>query len=162
MRRSLQFLIGVAIVAGLTGGCARQAGVPSNVPGPEHVDLKKAKKLKMPVVIYHIAVEKDEGGKSYPVVYFLNTSTKPVTIVTYHVEGHTKSGETVGLWADDYEKVPPGKPSVNGRLGGSWNRTDIDCVTIRRADLEIGGETLKFNEATVAQLFQDPKLNTCH
>ena len=156
MRRSLLFLIASLGAAVLMTGCAQQ----SSVPAPD-IDVQSAKKLKMPIVIYQVGVQNDEDGFSRPVVYFVNTSDKPVDLVTFLVEGRTEAGENVTLWADDYEKVSPGKTSQNGVLGGGWSGMKIRCVSIRQAGIHIGGEDRRFTEENINQLFQDPSINTC-
>lgn len=157
MRKSFAFLITSIATAALMTGCAKQAGAPA----PETVDMEVAKDLKMPVVIYHVGVKKDDAGMSRPVVYFVNTSAKPVILATFFVEGVTKDGRTLSLWADDYEKVPPGKTSQNGMLGGGWSGEEITCVEIKQAGLEIDGVNHRFSEESVKQLFQDQSINHC-
>jgi hypothetical protein len=157
MRKSFAFLISSLAAAALMTGCAKQAGVPSQ----ESVDLEAAKKLKMPIVIYNVGVKKDENGMSRPVVYFVNASAKPVNIATYFVKGYTKDGKTVTLWADDYEKVPPGKSSKNGMLGGGWKNADVTCVEIVQAEMHIDGKSQRFSHENIMQLFQDPSINHC-
>lgn len=157
MHKSFAFLISTFAVTALMTGCAKHAGVPSQ----KNVDLEAAKKLNMPIVIYSVGVKQDENGMSRPVVYFVNASAKPVNIATYFVKGYTKDGKTVTLWADDYEKVPPGKSSKNGMLGGGWKNADVTCVEVVQAEMRINGESQRFGHENVLQLFQDPSINQC-
>lgn len=157
MRTSFAFLITSIAAAALMTGCAKQVAAPA----ADNVDIQKAKKLKMPVVIYNVGVKKDERGMRRPVVYFLNTSSKPVTMATFYVQGVTADGKTVTLWADDYEKVPPGKTSKKGMLGGGWSNADVTCVEIRKAGLHINEVDYRFTEDNIAQLFLDQTLNHC-
>ena len=157
MRNSFAFLISSLAAAALMTGCAPHAGAPV----PENVDMQSAKKLRMPIVIYHVGVQNDENGMSRPVVYFVNTSDKPVDMATFYVQGKTKEGNTVTLWADDYEKVSPGKTSRKGVLGGSWNNTVVECVEIKKAGIHINGEDIRFSEDNINQLFQDQSINRC-
>jgi hypothetical protein len=157
MRKSFAFLISSMAAAVLMTGCAK----PSGAPAPENVDMQSAKKLKMPIVIYSVGVQKDERGMSRPVVYYVNTSPKPINLATFLFEGKTAEGGSVMLWADDYEKVSPGKTSQKGILGGRWNRADIECAEIKQAGLQINGDSYRFNEDNIHQLFQDPSINTC-
>lgn len=155
MQKSFALLISSVLAAGMMTGCAGLA------PSPDNVDIEAAKKSKTPVVIYHVSVAKEENGMQRPVVYFVNTSPKPLTVATFQVEAHTADGRTALLWADDYETVPPGKASQNGALGSGWKGMDVKCVRLRQAGLEIGGDELKFSEENIAQLFQDASVNEC-
>jgi len=156
MRKSFAFLI-ASIATALVTGCAQHGSAPV----PEKVDMESAKKLKMPVVIYHVGVQTSENGTSRPVVYFVNTSDKPVDLATFYVTGKTKEGKSVSLWADDYEKVLPGKPSSNGVLGGAWGNTAVECIEVKQAGLHIDGVDYRFSEENINQLFQDPSINRC-
>ncbi len=160
MRKSLVILISSLAVSALITGCASKQAAPG-APSADSVDLEAAKKLRMPIVIYRLGVKKDENGMSRPVIYFVNASPKPVSVVTFHVAGHTKDGRTLMLWADDYEKVPPGKPSKNGMLGGGWKNAEITCVELKEADIHVGGKSLRFLPENINQLFQDVSLNRC-
>lgn len=157
MCKSFAFLISSFAVAAFMTGCAKQANVPSQAS----VDLEAAKKLRMPIVIYHVGVKKDDNGMSRPVVYFVNASSKPVNIATYQLKGYTKDGKTVTLWADDYEKVPYGKSSKNGMLGGGWKNTDVTCVEVVQAEMHIDDSSKRFSHDNINQLFQDPSINHC-
>ena len=157
MRKSFVFLITSVAVAALLAGCAQHSGAPA----PKQVDIEGAKKLRMPVVIYHVGVQTSENGTSRPVVYFVNTSDKPVDLATFYVTGKTKEGNIVSLWADDYERVPPGRPSSNGVLGGAWSNTAVECIEIKQAGLHIDGVDYRFSEENINQLFQDPSINRC-
>lgn len=157
MRKSFLFLISSLMVAGWMTGCSKGPSAPS----PEAVDLVAAKKAKVPMIIYNVGVAKEESGMTRPVVYFVNTSPTPISVVTFQVVAHTKDGGTATLWADDYERVPPGKPSMNGKLGGGWKNLDAACIRITRADIQTNGTTFKYTEDNIAQLFQDPTLNRC-
>ena len=157
MRKSFAFLMSSITAVGLLTGCAQHAGAPA----PEKVDMEGAKKLRMPIVIYYVGVQHNENGMSRPVVYFVNTSSKPVDLATFYVAGKTKDGRTVTLWADDYEKVAPGKPSSNGVLGGGWSDTAVECVEIKQAGLHINGVDYRFSEENINQLFQDQTINRC-
>ncbi|MHC3994119.1 hypothetical protein ACXWTF_04775 [Thiomicrolovo sp. ZZH C-3] len=147
--------------AGLMTGCAK-LNTLTNVLVPSHVDMESAKKMKMPVVIYDVDVETDEKGNSHPVVYFVNTSAKPVDMATFYLEGVTEAGQSVTLWADDYERVPPGKSSQKGVLGGQWNNMEVKCIEIKKAGLHIDGVDYRFVEENINQLFQNPSLNECN
>jgi hypothetical protein len=158
MRKSFAFLISSIAVAGMMTGCAQHAGAPM----PENVDVQAAKKLKMPIVIYNVGVKYDETkGTSRPVVYFVNTSSTPVSLATFYVSGKTSDGKSVTLWADDYEKVAPGKTSQNGVLGAQWNSMKVECVEIKEAGLQINGKNHRFSEGNINQLFLDPSINVC-
>ncbi|MEJ2468458.1 MAG: hypothetical protein P8Y51_05200 [Campylobacterales bacterium] len=157
MRKSFAFLISSMAAAVLMTGCAK----PSGTPVPENVDMQSAKKLKMPIVIYSVGVQKDERGMSRPVVYYVNTSPRPINLATFLLEGKTSEGESIMLWADGYEKVSPDKSCQRGMLGGRWNRADIECVEIKQAGLQINGSYYRFTEENINQLFQDPSINTC-
>jgi len=157
MRKSLALLITSIAAAALMTGCAQHSGAPS----AEKVDMEAAKKLRMPIVIYHVSVKNDDNGISRPVVYFVNTSATPVNLATFYVKGQTADGASVTLWADDYEKVPPGKPSVNGTLGGSWVSENVTCIEILEAGLHVDGNTYRFSEENINQLFLDPSINHC-
>jgi len=157
MRKSFAFLISSLAAAALMTGCAQHSGAPA----AEHVDMQSAKKLKMPVVIYSVGVQNDENGISRPVVYFVNTSDKPVILATFFVEGKTKDGQSVTLWADDYEKVAPGKSSTKGVLGGSWSNMGVDCIEIRQVGIHIDGHDMRYSHENINQLFQDPSINKC-
>lgn len=158
MRKSFAFLISSIVAAGLMTGCASSS---AGGPAPSDTDLEAAKKLRMPVIIYTVDVKQDETGMFRPVIYFVNTSAKPVDVATFLVEGHTAEGKTVSLWADDYEKVSPGKTSQNGMLGGGWNGTEIKCIKLRQADLHIDGQNQRFSEENINQLFLDTSVNSC-
>jgi len=160
MRNSFAFLISSFAAAALMTGCSGMNTL-TNVIVPSHVDLESAKKMKMPVVIYDVDVETDDKGDSRPVVYFVNSSPTPVDMATFYLVGTTDDGKTVTLWADDYERVPPGKSSQNGVLGGKWSKTNVKCVEIKKAGLHIDGVDYRFNEENVNQLFQNPSLNSC-
>ena len=157
MQRPFAFLIASVTAAGLLTGCAQHGGAPA----PEKIDMESAKKLRMPIVIYHVGVQQGEDGTSRPVVYFVNSSDRPVDLATFYVTGKTKDGQTVTLWADDYEKVVPGKPSNNGVLGGSWRGAAVECVEIKKADIHIDGIDYRYSEENIEQLFQDPSINRC-
>lgn len=157
MRKSFVFLISSILAAGWMTGCSKGPSAPS----PEMVDVAAAKKAKVPMVIYNVSVVKDETGMTRPVIYFINTSPKPITVATYQVEAHSADGKSAMLWADDYETVPPGKTSQNGTLGGGWKGFDAACIHIKRVDIQSMGDTYKFTEDNIAQLFQDPTLNVC-
>jgi hypothetical protein len=157
MGKSFALLISLLAAAALMTGCAQVGGAPS----PEKVDMQSAKKLKMPIVIYHVGVEHGKDGSSRPVVYFVNSSGKPVDLATFFVQGTTADGKTVTLWADDYEKVAPGDASKNGVLGGKWNNTDVKCISIKQAGLHINGKDTRYSEQNINQLFQDPSINSC-
>lgn len=158
MRKSFAFLISSIVAAGLITGCAPSA---AGGPSPSDADMEAAKKLRMPVIIYNVGVQKDEMGMFRPVVYFVNTSAKPVDVATFLIEGHTKDGKTVTLWADDYEKVSPGKSSQNGMLGGGWKDVEITCIELQKADLHIDGTNHRFGEEKINQLFLDQGVNSC-
>ena len=160
MRNSFAFLISSFAAASLMTGCAGLNKVAS-VLVPSHVDLESAKKMKMPVVIYKVDVETDKKGDSRPVVYFVNSSPKPVDMATFFLEGTTSDGKAVTLWADDYERVPPGESSQKGVLGGKWAGTTVKCVEIRKAGLHIDGVDYHFSEENINQLFQNPSVNQC-
>ncbi len=160
MRRGFTFLISSVAAAGLMTGCAGLNKVAS-VLVPSHVDLESAKKMKMPVVIYDVNVKTDDKGNSHPVVYFVNSSPKPVDMATFYLEGKTSDGKTVTLWADDYERVPPGESSQKGVLGGQWNGTKVKCVEVKKAGLHIDGVDYRFTEENINQLFQHPSVNEC-
>lgn len=157
MRMSYLFLSLSSAAVVLMSGCAKQAAAPS----PEKVNIKAAQETNTPIVIYHVGVSTDEAGNSTPVIYFVNTSTTPVTMATFNVVGHTKDGKSVSLWADDYETVPPGKASQKGTLGGTWKALPVSCVEVRDAGLQVDGSEQRFNHENINWLFQDLSLNHC-
>ncbi len=165
MRKTSTLLMASLTAALLFSACSKQPG-PSGetamkAPNPDNVDIEAAKKLKMPVVIYYVGVTKDDNGMSRPVVYFVNTSPKPVNIATYYIAGKTADGKTVTLWADDYERVPPGKASAKGMLGGGWKDANVTCVELEQAEMHIDGRSYRFIKDNINQLFQDPSINRC-
>lgn len=164
MRGTLSLLT-AALAAILIGGCAMHSGTAAPKAAaamPSEADMRKAKKLNMPIIIYSLGIEKDKEGKSSrPVVYFVNTSNAPVSLVTFHIKGQSADGSSVTLWADDYEKVTSGHSSQNGAIGGSWARGDIDCIEIVEAGLHVGNNSMRYHPGVINQLFFDPSVNTC-
>ncbi len=157
MRRSLSLLSSALLIAGFISGCAKQPAVPKNT-----VDIAAARKAGLPLVIYGIAVFKDEKtGITHPVVNFVNTSEEAITVATYELQPHATSGNASALWTDDYETVIPGQSNASPMLAGGWSHANIDCIAIRKLDLHIGGKNIRYFEENIAQLMQTPQLNKC-
>lgn len=149
------------VAAALLSGCGAKQPEAASMEKPKYsasdVDIKAAKKMQMPIVIYGIDVVKQESGMTKPALYYVNTSERSVKVSNYHLQPNVGAAQ----WIDDYGVVSPKSAKKNNVLSHGWNDEGVTCVSIKAVNLFVNGQEMKLTHDNINRLFQDQNVNVC-